>query len=237
MSPLFVVPLFLSLVLIDACESATSAPNPPTQQGRTDAAVRPAAQDPSRFRATSSLMTARFGHTATLLADGRVLIIGGENLARRMMASVEIFDPATESWTAGPNLPEPRSNHAAMRLDDGRVLVVGGGKSSPNGQPLGEGVLASSVLYDPASNTFSATGSVLEARSHFQIAGIPGGKVMVVGGGSAVQESPGSCGSSPASKRMTLAPASGRWRPRWEPGAIPFRLHDSNPEISWSPAD
>ena len=66
----------------------------------------------------------RTNHTATLLADSRLLVVGGE---RGAGTSVEIWDPATEMFGPGPALSEPRQYHTATRLPDGRVLIVGGG--------------------------------------------------------------------------------------------------------------
>jgi hypothetical protein len=69
----------------------------------------------------ADLATARSGHTATLLADGRVLITGGD-----ASSSVEIYDPSTESFAVTGNMSSARSGHTATRLSDGRVLVFGG---------------------------------------------------------------------------------------------------------------
>ncbi|AKV00137.1 Kelch domain protein [Labilithrix luteola] len=184
-----------------------------------DAAPRPLAADPTSWRKTGDLTTARYGHTATLLSDGTVLVVGGENAKRAMMASVEIFDPQTETWRDGPSLPEPRSNHVAVALVGGKVLVVGGGKNAPIGQPLGEGVTASALLFDPASGAFSATGQMHHARSHFRAVRLPSGQVLVAGGGGDVQESPTDCAGSPYcgpfGKAQASAeiydPASGEW--------------------------
>ena len=66
----------------------------------------------------------REGHTATLLTDGRVLVVGGGAVNS---ASSEIYDPAAGSWTStgGMTVARPRM-HSATLLPDGRVLVVGG---------------------------------------------------------------------------------------------------------------
>ena len=152
------------------------------------------AADPTGFRGTGSMSLARSAHTATLLADGRVLVVGGESVTTRdPIDSVELFDPATETWATGASLPEPRSNHVAVRLADGRVLVVGGGRSAPIGVPKGEGVLASVVIYDPAADAWETTGDMLEGRSHFGAALLPSGKVLVCGGGAGTHENGSEC--------------------------------------------
>src|SRR3989442_14523614 len=71
------------------------------------------------------MLASRSGHTATLLADGRVLIAGGEG-SGAPGSTLEIFNPATSSFSAGGTLATPRKNHAAVLLSGGRVMIVGG---------------------------------------------------------------------------------------------------------------
>src|SRR6476620_8525462 len=76
------------------------------------------------WRATGRLNTARFGHTATLLQNGMVLVAGGyDNIA---LASAELYDPASRTWTATGSLNTARYSHTATLLQNGRVLVAGG---------------------------------------------------------------------------------------------------------------
>lgn len=106
--------------------------------------------DPTRgtFAPTSGhLLTERHHHTATPLANEKVLIVGGS--AQR---SAEIFDPRTYAFTQTPGDPTAaRLNHTATVLRDGRVLIVGG-KDFNSGARLD-----SAELFDPATGTFSAT--------------------------------------------------------------------------------
>ncbi len=74
---------------------------------------------------TPTLQVARQGHTATLLADGRVLIVGGEN-ASGPVSEAEIFDPALATFSVAAHSLVSRTDHAATLLTDGRVLVTGG---------------------------------------------------------------------------------------------------------------
>src|SRR5215471_3839287 len=60
--------------------------------------VQPCAAIPGQWEYTGSLNTARFHHTATLLPDGRVLVVGGED-GRDALASAELYDPATGTWS------------------------------------------------------------------------------------------------------------------------------------------
>src|SRR5687768_3643919 len=82
--------------------------------------------EPRTFRPTASLGTARFDHTATLLPppDGRVLVVGGTN--GTSLASAEIYDPVTATWSPTGSLATPRAGHRATLLPDGKVLVTGG---------------------------------------------------------------------------------------------------------------
>lgn len=78
---------------------------------------------------TADMTTARALHSATVLADGRVLVCGGSQgtlTTPISIDSVELFAPATNTWTTLPNLPSPRSGHAAARLPDGMVVLIGG---------------------------------------------------------------------------------------------------------------
>src|SRR5207248_7014461 len=107
----------------------------------------------------------RLFHTATLLADGRVLIAGGGNRDARTGAFItesraELYDPRTGAFTATGNMTTPRSRHAATLLPDGRVLIVGG-VINENARGF---ALASAELYDRRTGTFSATGEMATAR-------------------------------------------------------------------------
>jgi N-acetylneuraminic acid mutarotase len=82
------------------------------------------------WRSTTSMSQARYLHTATLLQDGRVLVVGGwsslNSYEAGVSSRVEIFDPRTETWNY---LAEPeigRVNHTATLLNNGRVLIAGG---------------------------------------------------------------------------------------------------------------
>src|SRR6185295_4708145 len=100
------------------------------------------------FRPSGAMNVPRRNFTLTVLADGRVLAIGGDDgVSLDPIDSVEVFDPKSETWTELAALPAPRSNHTATLLKDGRVLVAGGGQSSLIGNPSGESVLTSALLF------------------------------------------------------------------------------------------
>src|SRR5262245_28285515 len=95
---------------------------------------------------TASLQVARTGHTATLLGNGQVLLVGGAS-GGAALDTAEVFDPATGAFTAVGSMGTPRTDHAAVLLGDARVLVSGGQNSG--------GALATSEYFDPATGTFS----------------------------------------------------------------------------------
>src|SRR2546426_11602995 len=76
------------------------------------------------FTATGSLTTPRYSHSATRLANGTVLVAGGNNwfLSPSELATTEGFDPSTGTFSAGPAMLPPRDKHTATVLADGRVL-------------------------------------------------------------------------------------------------------------------
>ena len=93
-------------------------------------AVTLAAEEQSPTSGTFSnagrLAEGRYMHTATLLPDGRVLVIGGQANGGGYRASAEVWDPATATFGPAGSLAEARDYHSATLLPDGRVLVIGG---------------------------------------------------------------------------------------------------------------
>lgn len=77
------------------------------------------------WSSTGYLNIARGNHTATLLPDGKVLVVGGLNRSGAPVSS-ELYDPSTGTWSFTSNLSTPRYDHTATLLADGKVLIVGG---------------------------------------------------------------------------------------------------------------
>ena len=125
------------------------------------------------------------GHTATLLANGKLLVAGGVKSAGAGTAAVDLFDPIALAWTSAAPMSVMRSSHTATLLADGRVLVTGGSTVSA---AAAQGYVnnASAEIYDPVANTWTATAPMSVARSHHTATRLPDGKVLVVGGENAL---------------------------------------------------
>jgi hypothetical protein len=132
----------------------------------------------AKFSPTGSMITARWGHTATLLADGRVLVAGGGILhggTSDMIASAEIYDPGTGKFSATGSMTVGRDTAAAVRLQDGRVLVSGGGDEGNRAE-------AAADLYDPTTGKFTPTGSMGAARYGHTATLLNDGRVLIATG-------------------------------------------------------
>ena len=127
------------------------------------------------FTKTGSMHAFRNDHTATLLADGRVLVVGGGGEGYASRASAELYDPATGMFSKTGSLKTGRWLHTATLLPDGRVLVLGG--RSPK-----DSVYRSAEIYDPQAGTFSKAGSMDEGRQQHTATLLPDGRVFVAGG-------------------------------------------------------
>jgi Galactose oxidase, central domain len=132
------------------------------------------------FAATGSLNTERYYHTATLLGNGMVLITGGYNPSG-CVASAELYSPAAGTFTLTGTMTTPRYSHTATLLTNGQVLLAGGsnGATTNAGSSI---ALASAELYDPSAETFTATGSMTQARQRHKATLLNAGTVLVAGG-------------------------------------------------------
>ncbi len=119
---------------------------------------------------TGSMTAVRQNHTATLLANGKVLVAGGYDDSNHTSASAELYDPSTGAWSPTGSMATPRNHHTANLLANGKVLVTGGT------------TVRTAELYDPTTGTWSATGTPGAARSGHSATLLPNGKVLVAGG-------------------------------------------------------
>jgi len=126
----------------------------------------------SGFVSTGNMHTSRSGHSATLLLDGRVLIIGGAD------NTAELFDPTTGTFTFTGSMTTNRVGATAVLLSNGKVLIAGGFGSGTITLPP----LTSAELYDPATGTFTLTESMIVPRVMHSATLLNDGKVLITGG-------------------------------------------------------
>ncbi len=184
-----------------------------SKPNRPDWVTSAEAWDPltGSFSSAGELTEGRYAHTATLLADGRVLVAGGSDNSYGVtgLASAEIWDPATESFSPAGPLLQSRGRHSATLLADGRVLVVGGVVVENDAERF----LASAEIWDPATESFSPAGSLDAARVVHTATLLPDGRVLVVGGANPDGASPASAEIwDPATE--SFSPAGSLLQPR-----------------------
>jgi hypothetical protein len=129
--------------------------------------VRVTGIGPGAWTATGSMSVPRRDHTATVLNDGTVLVIG------YMSQTAEIYDPATGLFSpTGPPQYNHEQNPTATLLEDGRVLIAGG-----------TGAYTGAELYNPTTRTFSVTGSFVMPHFAHAAVRLDDGRVLIAGGG------------------------------------------------------
>jgi N-acetylneuraminic acid mutarotase len=155
-------------------------------------AQMPAALEVGSWSSTSSMATPRAYQTATLLPNGKVLVVGGRGLLvvsaawqppGPAISSAELYDPKTRVWSSAGTLSAPRYGHTATLLKNGKVLVAGGNSTVPNASfPAGADSLSSAELYDPQTNSWSLAASMHSARASHTATLLADGRVLVAGG-------------------------------------------------------
>ena len=170
--------------------------------------VNPPSPSPqAAWNITGSLQIARYGHTATVLADGRVLVVGGNYLTDSFQSIypviTELYDPVAKVWTVGGGMTTTRFDHTATLLPNGKVLVAGGYRGDV-GFPDWTGV----EFYDPSSNTWTAGGTLLAARAQHTATLLPNGRVLLIGGARQTPAAPAVELYDPTANISTVAAAS-----------------------------
>ncbi len=126
------------------------------------------------WTSSDAMAPGRYGYSATLLPNGKVLVAGGQNTFTAL-SSAQLYEPTTGTWVATGSLSSERTGHTATLLPNGKVLVTGGKDRA--------GVeLRTAELYDSVSGTWSTTNSLSVARYGHTATLLHGGKVLVSGG-------------------------------------------------------
>ena len=130
----------------------------------------------AKWSHTGSLEKGSYGHTAMLLADGKVLVVGGsdaDDLASTLLRT-EIFDPVTERWSLAGNV-EAGVYHTSTLLPDGTALIAGGYTSGPHSFPF-------TTLYEPKSGLWRSSANLIAARDSHTATLLADGTVLIAGG-------------------------------------------------------
>src|SRR5215469_5530163 len=142
----------------------------------------------------ASMNTARAAAVAVRLEDGRVMVIGGADETFTFLASAEIYDPGSNTWSFTAPMSEPRFEDFTAVLLPGRKVLVAGGSN---------GSLSSAEIYDQKTNTWTSTGSLNVGRGEFATVVLNDGRVLVVGGATADE--------TPIATAEIYDPKTGTW--------------------------
>lgn len=139
-----------------------------------------------KWRIVASLNIPRYDHTSTLLADGRVLVVGGKGTNGSILNSSELFDPVSNTWELTDTLGVSRFGHTSTLLPNRRVLVSGG--------PLSAFLVQKSAeVFDPQTKSWQMAAPMLIGRIYHQSVMLPDSNILIVGGLSDFQAYQKSC--------------------------------------------
>jgi hypothetical protein len=138
--------------------------------------------DPSSgsFKSASNMSTTRIRHTATRLAEGKVLLLGGipalQNIHSQLPAprDAEIYDPPTQTFSAPDSLAISRQKYTVTLLHTGEVLLAGG--------KILDVTVSTAELLNPTMGVLTATGALRTARAGHTATLLKDGRVLIVGG-------------------------------------------------------
>lgn len=142
------------------------------------------------------MLEPRSGHTATLLSNGEVLIVGGMRRNQDFYRSAELYNPKTGKFRPTGDMNLARVGHAAVLLHSGKVLIIGGW--------IGHGCTDSAELYDPATGRFTLLPNrMTSVRGEPRATLLHDGNVLITGG--ADRDSPGGIASAEIFDAQTMS--------------------------------
>jgi hypothetical protein len=130
---------------------------------------------------SGGMIHVRMGHSAALVRDGKVLITGGGDSNGALFPIAELFDPATQTFSATGDMLQARTHATATLLPGGKVLIAGGQDSQGT-------LLSTAELYDPGTGTFSPTGNMQSPRAEHTATLLANGKVLLLGSSKSIAE-------------------------------------------------
>ncbi len=130
-----------------------------------------------RWEARAAMPTRRSGAQAVALASGVIYVMGGYASGGSARNTVEVYSPATDSWSKGPSMLEKRASFTAVLAADGRIFAIGGTSSLADA-----GVSLTAEAFDPQTQTWSRLPNLPEGREEAASAALADGTVVVVGG-------------------------------------------------------
>jgi N-acetylneuraminic acid mutarotase len=133
------------------------------------------------WKVAASNLHPRYAHAAALLANGKVLVTGG-NCVRCALSSAELYDPVANTWTATGNMKLGRFAHSATTLANNTVLIAAGAYFRGCGRSVCFIPTTETEIYDVATGTFAATGSLKQWRMYHTASLLQSGRAMVLGG-------------------------------------------------------
>lgn len=128
-----------------------------------------------KIKNAAPLNIARAKHTATLLNDGRLIVVGGRGQDNKPLDSVEIYDPISGRWQIAQKLTTARVMHTATLLADGSLMIAGG--VDANGHELD-----SVEIWNPITSTWQAGQPLLTKIKRHSTILLPNGNVLLLGG-------------------------------------------------------
>lgn len=138
-----------------------------------------------RMRSRANMLQPRWGHTATRLLDGRVLVTGGRENTLMIdpyvatLRTAEIYNPASDTWQPTGSMRFSRIDHLAAILPDGRVLIAGGTTTEDIG-PIDQ--VLQTEIFDPATGTFSLGPTLVHPHTSGNAVVLNDGRVLLLGG-------------------------------------------------------